>query len=64
MGLGTSLWYWLSARVWFDWLCLFLIVNPYFVLYYGYDSIGSIMEATGMVSIVENSERMRLESRY
>ena len=47
MGLGTVLWHWLSSKFWFDWLCLFLIINPYFLCYYGYDSIGSIMDDTG-----------------
>lgn len=50
MGLPGAIWHWLSTKAWLDWLCLFLIINPYFLCYYGYDSIGSIMDETGTLT--------------
>lgn len=47
MGIPSAIWRWLATKAWLDWLCLFLIINPYFLCYYGYDSIGSIMDETG-----------------
>lgn len=47
MGWISWLWEAVSQKKWFVWVCLFCIINPYFLCYYGYDSIGAIMNDAG-----------------